>query len=148
MPRYARTISGVFDGVKEFPSQPPDIAHKNVKWLPCPAVAPPSFDPLLEKITGPTYTVNANDVTEVWAKANLTAQEISDAKDVAIGTLNGNLYPALAKALLALENDNRIIKSKINDLITEQGSTTPKFTAGQAAQITMAQLKAGFKALL
>lgn len=117
-------------------------------WRPIVEVGNDAFDPLTQKKTGPVTTIEANQVVDTYTVVSLTEQEISDNKDAALAALNGSLYAALAKALLAMENDNRIIKAKINALITEQGSTTPPFTAGQASQINMAQLKAGFKALL
>ena len=107
----------------------PNVATRSGwSWLACPAVARPSFDPASEKITGPTYTINDGDVTEVWTKVSLSAQEISDAKDVAIGQLNGSTFSALAKVLLNHENRIRALENK--------------------GAITMAQFKAGVKALL
>jgi hypothetical protein len=118
------------------------------RWLPCDPVAQPSYDPKTEKVTGPTYTVGAEAVTESWSVVALTAQEISDAKDVAVSGLNGSTYSTLLQVILSLENDNRVIKAKINALIDAAALATPKFTAGQAGSITMNQLKTAIKALL
>ncbi len=49
--------------------------------LSAPIVAKPSYDPATETVDGPTYTVNANDVTELWTKRLLTAGETSTIKD-------------------------------------------------------------------
>jgi hypothetical protein len=78
----------------------------------------------------------------------LTAQEISDAKDAAVNALNNNVYSTLLQVILSLENDNRVIKTKINTLIDDTAAATAKFTAGQAGSITMNQLKTAIKALL
>jgi hypothetical protein len=118
------------------------------RWLPCDPVALPSFDPKTEKVTGPTYTIGAEAVTEAWSVVSLTAQEISDAKDVAVNNLNGSTYSTLLQVILSLENDNRVIKTKINAIIDAAALATPKFTAGQAGSITMTQLKSAIKALL
>jgi hypothetical protein len=118
------------------------------RWLPCDPVAPPSYDPKTEKVTGPTYTVGAVAVTESWSVVSLTAQEISDAKDAAVNNLNGTTYSTLLQVILSLENDNRVIKAKLNALIDATAASTPKFTAGQAGSITMNQLKTAIKALL
>jgi hypothetical protein len=90
MPRYALAINGVFSRVQESATKPPDIAHKNVKWLSCPVIAAPSFDPDTEKLTGPTYTVNANDVTEAWAVVTMTAPEQANRKTTKFDNINGN----------------------------------------------------------
>lgn len=98
------------------------------RWISCPPAAQPSFDPVTETVDGPTYVVNANDVTEVWTRRPLTVQEISDRKDVSVSSLNGTVYAALAKVLLNHENRIRALEAK--------------------APITMAQFKTGVKALL
>jgi exo-beta-1,3-glucanase (GH17 family) len=152
MPRYAlvdpqdavNRLSSVYVGF--------DVSKAGVdsgwRWLPCDPVAPPSYDPKTEKVTGPTYTVGAEAVTEVWAKVSLTAQEISDAKDAAVNGLGSGVYATLLEVILSLENDNRVIKAKINALIDATAAATAKFTAGQAGSITMNQLKAAIKALI
>jgi len=118
------------------------------RWLPCDPVAPPSYDPKTEKVTGPTYTVGETAVVESWAVVALTAQEISDAKDLAVNGLNGSTYSTLLQVILSLENDNRVIKAKVNAIIDATAIATAKFTAGQAGSITMNQLKTAIKALL
>jgi hypothetical protein len=152
MPRYALVnpqdavarLSSVYGGF--------DVTKAGVdtgwRWLSCPPVAPPSYDPKTEKVTGPTYVVGAEAVTETWAVVLLTAQEISDAKDAAVEGLGPGTYATLLEVILSLENDNRVIKAKINTLITDVSAATAKFTAGQAASITMNQLKTAIKALL
>lgn len=111
MPRYARIKSGVFNGLIDLDQQPPDIPHKGIVWLPCSPVAKPSFDPESEKVTGPTYTINANDVTEVWTKSNLSAQEISDNKDAAIAGING-LHLPQRRLNLAFHNRIRALEGQ------------------------------------
>lgn len=122
------------------------------KWLPCPNVATPTYDPSSEIVEGPTYTVNATDVTEAWNKRNLTVQELSNAKDAAVNSINGSPYPALLKILLAIANDNRAVKRKINAVIAATGIATPAFPAGQttspANDWTDADLKAYIKGML
>jgi hypothetical protein len=152
MPRYAlvdpqnavNRFSTVYAGF--------DVSKANVdsgwRWLPCDPVAPPSHNPKTEKVTGPTYTVGAEAVTEAWAIVSLTAQEISDAKDASVDGLGGGVYATLLEVILSLENDNRVIKTKINALIDAAAVATPKFTNGQANSITMTQLKAAIKALI
>jgi len=97
------------------------------RWLACEPVAQPSYDPTAETVEGPVYNVGVSSVTEGWTKRNLTSQELSDRKDNAVAQLNGGLDP-LAKVLLNHENRIRALESK-----------TP---------VTMAQFKAGVKALL
>jgi hypothetical protein len=103
MPRYAQIRSGVIFEFKVLPNQPPDLAHKGITWLPCPEVAKPSIDPKTHKVTGPTYAINASDVTEQWASVALTTEELSGAKAAAISSINGPYRPVM-KALLDHEN--------------------------------------------
>lgn len=113
---------------RDYATKPNDPAGKPRKWLSCPLVAPPAFDPATERVTGPTYTVGASEVTEAWTKVALTAQEISDAKDAAVNSINGGLYPVLFRAMFNLNNRVRALE-------------------GQAA-LTQAQFKAVLKALI
>lgn len=127
--RYA--LVGPQDQIKYIKSNvSPDVGTKpGWRWLPCPEVARPTFDQTAEVVEGPTYTVNASDVTEVWTKRNQTAQEISDQKDEQISTsVNGSGWKIMAIVLLNHENRIRAREGK--------------------AAITMAQFKAGVKALL
>jgi len=130
MARFAliNTSNSALIELRDYATQPADPVGKPRKWLPCPAMAQPIFDPAAEKLTGPTYTVGSSSVTEVWATASLTTQEISDAKDNAILSLNGTVFAALAKTLLNHENRIRALESK--------------------GAITMTQFKTGVKALL
>jgi hypothetical protein len=118
------------------------------RWLPCEPVPRPGHDGLTETVEGPTYTVGPTEVVEAWSVRALTAQEISEAKDAAVNSLNGTAYSTLLQVILSLENDNRVIKAKINALIDATAAATAKFTAGQASAITMNQLKTAIKALL
>lgn len=151
MPRYARVNeSDQVEVLRTYPSQPADLPHKGWRWLPCDPVAPGAFDPKTHRMTGPTYTVGASSVTEVWTPVALTAQEISDAKDAAVAGLNGSLYKAQKTILLELVNDVRATRAKLNAVIDATGiaATVPKFSAGQTTQINMTQLEAAVKNLL
>lgn len=150
MPRYARVnAQDQMDLLRTYGAQPDPNAAKGWRWLLCAPVDPPAFDSKTQVRTGPTYTVGASAVTEGWSVRSKTAQEIDADKDAAVDALGAtSVYQVLLRALLELENDNRTIKAKINALITATGASTPPFTAGQAGQITMAQLKTAIKNLL
>jgi len=117
MPRYAQIRSGVIFEFKVLPNQPPNLAHKGITWLPCPEVAKPSIDPKTHKITGPTYTINASDVTEEWASVALTTEELSGAKAAAIAAINGPYRPIM-KAFLDHENRIRAKATPPQDALT------------------------------
>jgi hypothetical protein len=112
---------------RDYPAQPANPLGKPRKWLPVVAGAPPTIDPLTEVATVATYTVNAGDVTETLGKRSMTAQEISDAKDTAVGTLNGGYSPML-KALFNINNRVRALEGQ--------------------APLTLVQFRAAIKALL
>lgn len=131
---------------REYASQPPNPSGKARKWLPVTAGTPPTVDQTVEVATAPTYAVNANDVTETLGKRNLTAQEISDAKDTAIANINGT-WQVIKKTVLTLENEIRDLRSKLNAEVVASGRSAP-FTAGQSSSITMAQLINAVKAAL
>jgi len=119
------------------------------RWLPSPSTARPSFNAATEIVEGPAYTVNENDVTEVWTTRDLTAQEISDAKDAAVNTLNGATYPALQRVMVSLINENRELKAKINAMIDAPVlGLVAKFPVGQTTQLTLPQAKTLVKDLL
>lgn len=128
MARYALILNNVLQEFREYATQPVDIPHKGVRWLPCPPVAPPAVDPTAEKLVGPTYTINATDVTEVWSKVALTAQEISDAKDAAVAGMNGAAFPVIFRAIFNLNNRVRVLEGQ--------------------PPLTVLQFKAALKALL
>lgn len=120
------------------------------KWLPGAPVAPPAFDPVLETVDGPTYTIGASAVTEIWTKRSLTGQEISDRKDSAISMLNGGLYAPLLAILLTVVNDARDTRAKMNAMIdaTGQAATVAKYPPNQTTQINKSQLVTAIKALI
>lgn len=112
MARYAliNTDTNALIELREYATRPTDPKGKPRKWLPCPPVARSEFDALTEKVTGPTYTVGETDVTEVWTKVSLSAQEISDAKDGALARLDDGYYMLTFKALLNLHNRVRTLE--------------------------------------
>lgn len=72
------------------------------KWLACPQVAPPTFDSAVELIDGPTYSVGASAVTEIWTKRNLTAQELRDRKDAKLSAID------MLQFQIAFDMENRV----------------------------------------
>ena len=92
--------------------------------LPCPVVTPPAFDPLTQVLVGPTYTVNASDVTEVYSVRQMTAQELSNFQDQEVSGVDLVAFTVLFNH----ENRIRVLEGK--------------------ATITKAQFIAGVKALL
>ena len=107
----------------------PNVSTKaGWKWLQCDPVTPPAFDPTSQALVGPTYTVGASSVTEVWSTRSLSAQEISDAKDAAIAAINGGGFSPIFKALFNLNNRVRVLEG--------------------SGALTVAQFKAQIKTLL
>lgn len=135
------------------------------RWLQCPVVAKPSYDPTLEKITGPTYTVGETEVTEAWAKVNLTSQELSDrntaARTSAVDLLSAFQYGelmVLRAVMLVILDELNLHATKINAILTaiDNGSTLaqvktniaaiadyPARTAGQLRTAVEGKLTAG-----
>lgn len=113
------------------------------RWLPFPKPVRPSYNRKTEALVNDGLTVSADQVVQTYSVRNKTAQEIDDDKETALeSALDSGKYGALAQVILQLENDNRDIKAKINELAP---GTFPK---ARAQQITMRQLKDGLKALL
>lgn len=77
-------------------------------WRACPKVGKPAFNIETEIVEGPTYTVNANDVTEVWTKRNLTAGELRDRKDTKVNAVDALQF----WVAFDMENRVRALESK------------------------------------
>lgn len=116
-------------------------------WRPVVTVGDDAFDPMTHKKTGPVTTIEPTRVVDTWAIVALTAQEISDRKDIAVNGLNGSDYKPLLQILLTVVNDIRDVRAKLNTEATASSHAAP-YPAGQASQINMTQLKAAIKALL
>lgn len=113
------------------------------KWLPADPAAQPAFDPKTQVISGPTYSIGADAVTESYNVRNKTAQELDADKDGEIaGATSGGRYNAPGMIALQLENEIRDLRAKINTI------APGTYPAGQASQITMTQFRNGVKALL
>ncbi len=96
-------IVGFTEGQQTYNPAKGDVTHP-APWrsLSCPVVAVPSFDPATQAIVGPTYTVNASDVTEAYSVRSLTTNELQAIKDNAVSAMD-------VVALTALFNhENRI----------------------------------------
>ena len=124
MARFALIIDNALVKLQDWPTNPDDIARKNVKFLPCDQVAPPSFDPNTETVEGPTYNIGATAVTETWTKRALTSQELSVLKDGKISSIDSLHFQ------IAFDIENRVR--------TLEGKAT----------ITMVQYRSALKAKL
>jgi hypothetical protein len=128
-------------------------AHKQSWWKPVVKVGDDAFNVLTHKKTGPVTTIEETQVVDTYSVVALTAQEIADAKAAEVSArINGTDRKALLKILLAIANDNRAIKRKINAVITATAIGTPAFPAGQATSPandwTEADLKTYIQGLL
>lgn len=144
--RFALIIDGSLIELRRYAIQPSDIPHKLVRWLPCPEVTPPSYDPALELLLPPAYVVQATQVLEQWTKRNLTAPELDTAKQSTVDGLNG-VYKTILKAFLIVVNDIRDLRAKANAIIDATGisGTVPKYTQASQSQVTLDQLKTFIK---
>lgn len=89
---------------------PPNPAGKpQFVWKPSPVVTPPSFDPVTQVRTGPTYVVGANSVTESYEVRSKTAQELDDDKTAKVNEMN----LAVFKALCHLKNE---VRTKVDSM--------------------------------
>jgi hypothetical protein len=86
---------------RELASQPPDLPHKGLKWLPV-TVIDPSFDPAAEVKEGPAIAVLASEVTKLWTVRAKTVQELDADK---IAKVDGVSRVAF---LAAFNHENRI----------------------------------------
>lgn len=78
------------------------------KWLPGPLNPKPPYDSETEIVEGPTYTVNAKDVTEDWVKRPLTAPELDAKKVSKISALDMLQF----KVMFDIENRVRVLEGK------------------------------------
>lgn len=115
------------------------------RWLLVEATGNGAYDPAAQVREGPVTTIEPARVLDTYSTRSKTAEELDADKGASITNAQRD---DLLTIILALENDNRTIKAKINQLITDISATTAKFTNGQASQITKSQLITGLKALL
>lgn len=115
MPRYA--LVNPQDAVDRLATNvDPAVATKTGwRWLPCPDVARPPFDPATEVVEGPAYTVGASAVTEVWTKRPMTAQEIDARKEARLDAedrLHFEVHFDLENRVRALEGKAAITRAQ------------------------------------
>ncbi len=81
------------------------------RWLPADVTTPPAYDPLAQKLDGPSYTVGADAVTESWTVVALTAGEIDALKEAAVAALSAS-WGVMFKALFNLNNRVRALEGQ------------------------------------
>lgn len=108
MNRYACIVSGVLSYLLTADTQPVDIPHKSVVFLPCPVVNQPAYDPTVKKLTGPTYVIGPTSVVQTWTLTDLTPSELDDAKKVEMS----NIGVATLQGLFNHENRIRVLEGK------------------------------------
>lgn len=94
------------------------------RWLPCPEVPSPAYDPAKQVLSGPTYTVGANDVVQSWALRDKTELEFEADRGVHVDALDA----AVLKVVFSHENRIRALEG--------------------AKAVTMQQFKTSLKGLL
>jgi hypothetical protein len=103
---------------------PPDIPHKNVRWLPAPQAEAPAYDPATQVLEGPTVSIGKEAVTESYAVRDKTAEELDADKDAKLGTVDVFVLKVLCdhesrvralegKSEITLEQCRAAIKAKL-----------------------------------
>lgn len=123
MPTYVLIKSGNIIETRDYPTQPADIPHKQIVWLPL-EVTKPNFDSATQVRTGPVDTILPDKVTRVWTVRAKTAAELDADKVLQVDGLDA----ALLKVAFNHENRIRTLEAR--------------------AQITFAQFNDAVKALL
>lgn len=87
MNEYAliETLTNTLREYRNLETQPPDLPHKNLRWLPVVVVNPTSTDAQVKE--GPVVTVEAEQVTRVWTVRDKTPQEIDDDKTAQVDAM-------------------------------------------------------------
>lgn len=106
-----------------YPTQPPDVPHKNLTWLPL-EFETLTFDPDTEKLGPYTHNIEPTRVLFTALVIALTAGEISALKDAKVGAMAKVAFEAF------FNHENRIRALELK------------------APITKAQLTAALKAFL
>lgn len=87
----------------------PSVATKpGFKWLPCPEVARPAFDPFTQAVSLPQYAVGEKAVVEAYTVRDLTAPELDVLKEAKLGRLDDLQW----EGLFLLENRVRVLEGK------------------------------------
>jgi len=110
---------------------PPDRPHKDVKFLPAPQVAPPSHDPAIQVLTGPTHIIEPTQVRETWDVRDKTAQELDqDADnqiDAARGTPDYHATWDIVNTLEALRVHLGLTKTQLDTLKSQNKLTETQY---------------------
>jgi len=118
MPNYALIKAGVFQEVRVYDTQPPDIPHKQVVWLPFVVVTPPS-DPATQ-VVDYQIVISPTQVTRQGTVRNLTAQELDAIAYAKVDDLAKVAFEAIfnhENRIRALESKGPITKQQLRDAL-------------------------------
>jgi hypothetical protein len=112
--RYARIVDNAVAELRDFAIQPDPNPLKGLDWRPCPVVPRPVYDPATHVCTGPTYTIQADQVVEGWTVRAKTAEEIAAATEVAkeAAAREAEAIKQLFQAAFRINNDVRTLKGQ------------------------------------
>lgn len=106
--RYAVIQGGTIQRFIQQDTQPPNIAHKGLTFLPVVTIAPATFDSATEKMSTPVYAIEAARVTETFTKSNLSAGELDTVKDGQISSID----KVIGAVLFDVVNEIRTLKTQ------------------------------------
>jgi hypothetical protein len=112
--RYARIVDNAVAEFRDFAIPPDPNPAKGLDWRPCPVIPRPVYDPATHVCTGPTYTVQADQVVEGWTVRAKTAQELTADADAAKedAARQAEAQKQLFNAVFRINNDVRVLKSQ------------------------------------
>lgn len=115
MAEYALLISGAFARSVSAETQPPNIPHKNVVWLPFIREATPSFDPKTQVLLGPTIIISVDNVTAGYSVRQKTQQELDANKQAYIDNVDMLFFEVLfnhENRIRVLDGQNQVTKQQ------------------------------------
>lgn len=90
------------------------------KWLPCPEVPRPSYDRKTHILTGPTYVIGAESVTEVWTLTAKDATQLDQDREQTInsyGRLEFEVEFDQENRIRALEGRSTVTKTQYRNAL-------------------------------
>lgn len=111
MPKYALIKNNVVQDLRVYDTQPDDIPHKNIRWLPY-FDNRPEYDPETQNIEKPQVVILEDRVEQQWTIVNKTEVDLQKEEDLKVNTVIESIPDPLLNALADFENRLRVLEEE------------------------------------
>lgn len=111
MPKYALIKNNVVQDLRVYDTQPDDIPHKNIRWLPY-FDNRPEYDPETQNIEKPQVVILEDRVEQQWTIVNKTEVDLQKEEDLKVNTVIESIPDPILNILTDYENRLRALESE------------------------------------